>query len=73
MIQLLGRAGDQFKSINELTDISPPDSHTIKSKSLWICSKPLPKPWAGPACEIPENQSPALSLAAFPWEGALFR
>lgn len=81
MLQLLGRAaqsgGNHFESINELTEVSPPDSHTVKSKFLCFCSKPwlntLPKPWAGPGCEIPENQSPALSLAPFPWEGALFR
>lgn len=68
------RRGNQFKSTNELREVSPPDSHTIKSKSLCIFSKPWlstsPKPWAGPGCEIPENQSPASPLAPFPREGA---
>lgn len=80
LLQVLGTAaqgGDQFKSTNELRELSPPDSRTVKPKSLCICSKPwlstLPKPWAGPECEIPENQSPALSLDPFPREGALFR
>lgn len=80
VLQVLGTAaqgGDQFKSTNELRELSPPDCCTMKPKSLCICSKPwlstLPKPWAGPGCEIPENQSPALSLDPFPREGMLFR
>lgn len=76
-LEQLHKGGDQFKSTNELRELSPPDCCTMKPKSLCICSKPwlstLPKPWAGPGCEIPENQSPALSLDPFPREGALFR
>lgn len=71
------QGADQCKSTDELKEVSPPDSHTITSKSLCVCSKPClstsPKPWAGPGCEIPENQRAASALAPFPWEGVVFR
>lgn len=69
VLQVLGTAaqgGDQFKSTNELRELSPPDCCTMKPKSLCICSKPwlstLPKPWAGPGCD-----SRKIRAQHYPW------